>query len=173
MIATSLLRIVRCILLTPCYLRKLVAIKHPRLEYTLLTSSKLKIFILLSHPTRPLAFTIYSPTKMPSENSVKAALSLIENDKSKILGLTVGSHQNVQPGDYIPRAGKHLNNLAFHRHLIKMSTDKLQQMPSPLHSSLSLGLLHPKPTLSSPLTLMRLSPRLVFLVLFCTGFSPG
>jgi len=43
---------------------------------------------------------------MPTNQHVTAALSLIENDKSKVLGLTVGNHQNVQPGDYIPRAGK-------------------------------------------------------------------
>ncbi|KAI1074557.1 putative protease inhibitor [Whalleya microplaca] len=41
---------------------------------------------------------------MPSNNSVKAALSLIETDKSKVLGLTVGKHINVSPGSYIPRA---------------------------------------------------------------------
>ncbi|KAJ5689085.1 hypothetical protein N7462_003477 [Penicillium macrosclerotiorum] len=42
--------------------------------------------------------------KMPSSVQAKAALSLIETDKSKILGLSVGTHKNVQPGDYIPRA---------------------------------------------------------------------
>lgn len=42
---------------------------------------------------------------MPTDQHVSAALSLIENDKSKILGLNVGPHKNVQPGDYIPRAG--------------------------------------------------------------------
>ncbi|KAJ6132145.1 Protease inhibitor (Tfs1) [Penicillium samsonianum] len=39
---------------------------------------------------------------MPSDNHVKAALSLIE-DKSKVLGLTIGTHENVQPGTYLPR----------------------------------------------------------------------
>lgn len=43
---------------------------------------------------------------MPANKSVQRALSLIENDKSKILGLSVGPHTNVQPGTYIPRAGK-------------------------------------------------------------------
>lgn len=43
---------------------------------------------------------------MPKSSHVLEALSLIENDKAKILGLTVGKHANVQPGDYIPRAGK-------------------------------------------------------------------
>ncbi|KAJ6107384.1 hypothetical protein N7523_008707 [Penicillium sp. IBT 18751x] len=38
------------------------------------------------------------------DQHVSAALSLIENDKTKILGLNVGPHKNVQPGDYIPRA---------------------------------------------------------------------
>ncbi|KAJ5665071.1 uncharacterized protein N7477_007519 [Penicillium maclennaniae] len=41
---------------------------------------------------------------MPTDQHVSAALSLIENDKTKILGLNVGPHRNVQPGDYIPRA---------------------------------------------------------------------
>ncbi|KAJ5104470.1 protease inhibitor (Tfs1) [Penicillium alfredii] len=41
---------------------------------------------------------------MPSDTSVQAALSLIENDKSKVLGLTVGTHQNVEPGQYIARS---------------------------------------------------------------------
>lgn len=50
---------------------------------------------------------------MPSAINVKAAFSLIENDKSKVLSLTVGTHQNVQPGDYIPRAGKHLDRTTY------------------------------------------------------------
>ncbi|KAI1373966.1 putative protease inhibitor [Hypoxylon crocopeplum] len=41
---------------------------------------------------------------MPGTSNIKAALSLIENDKSKVLGLTVGKHSNVQPGQYIPKA---------------------------------------------------------------------
>ncbi|KAI0593036.1 putative protease inhibitor, partial [Biscogniauxia sp. FL1348] len=41
---------------------------------------------------------------MPANHSVKAALSLIETDKSKVLGLTVGKHADVQPGQYIPKA---------------------------------------------------------------------
>ncbi|KAL1880280.1 hypothetical protein Plec18167_003683 [Paecilomyces lecythidis] len=41
---------------------------------------------------------------MPANKSVQRALSLIESDKSKILGLTVGSHTNIKPGTYIPRA---------------------------------------------------------------------
>ncbi|KAJ9488664.1 hypothetical protein VN97_g4624 [Penicillium thymicola] len=39
---------------------------------------------------------------MPSDNHVKAGLALIE-DKSKVLGLTIGSHENVQPGTWLPR----------------------------------------------------------------------
>ncbi|KAI1410304.1 putative protease inhibitor [Hypoxylon sp. FL1857] len=41
---------------------------------------------------------------MPSNNSVKTAMSLIENDKSKVLGLSIGKHTNIQPGDHIPKA---------------------------------------------------------------------
>ncbi|KAI1208350.1 putative protease inhibitor [Annulohypoxylon truncatum] len=41
---------------------------------------------------------------MPSQKSVKAALSLIENDKSKVLGVSVGKVANIQPGQYIPKA---------------------------------------------------------------------
>jgi hypothetical protein len=36
---------------------------------------------------------------------LKVALDLIENDKSKVLGLTVGSRK-AEPGEYIPRAGQ-------------------------------------------------------------------
>lgn len=43
---------------------------------------------------------------MPSNKSVETALSLIENDKTKVLGLTVGNHREIQPGQYIPRAGQ-------------------------------------------------------------------
>ena len=45
--------------------------------------------------------------KMPSSKSVEIALELISNDKSKILGLTVGKH-NVTPGQQVPKAGKSL-----------------------------------------------------------------
>ncbi|KAI8956639.1 putative protease inhibitor [Daldinia sp. FL1419] len=41
---------------------------------------------------------------MPVNNSVKTAMSLIEKDKSKVLGLSVGKHTNVEPGLYIPKA---------------------------------------------------------------------
>lgn len=41
---------------------------------------------------------------MPVNKSVNTALSLIENDNSKILGLKVGKH-HVEPGQYIPKAG--------------------------------------------------------------------
>ncbi|KAE8159876.1 phosphatidylethanolamine-binding protein [Aspergillus tamarii] len=41
---------------------------------------------------------------MPKNRSVKAALALIDQDPTKILGLTVGSHANVKPGQYIRRA---------------------------------------------------------------------
>ncbi|CAG7940873.1 unnamed protein product [Penicillium salamii] len=40
---------------------------------------------------------------MPSNQSVRSVLSLIGNDPSKELGLTVGDHENVRPGQYIPR----------------------------------------------------------------------
>lgn len=42
---------------------------------------------------------------MPSNESVKKGLALIEGDKSKVLGLKVGNH-TVEPGQYIPRAGE-------------------------------------------------------------------
>ncbi|KAI1455967.1 putative protease inhibitor [Annulohypoxylon moriforme] len=41
---------------------------------------------------------------MPPNASVKAGLSLIENDKSKILGLTIGKFADIQPGQYIDKA---------------------------------------------------------------------
>lgn len=43
---------------------------------------------------------------MPSEQSIEKGLKLIESDPSKILSLKVGSHENVKPGTYIPRAGE-------------------------------------------------------------------
>lgn len=53
-----------------------------------------------------------TPSKMPSTMHVNKALSLIENDKTKILGLTISNHQNIQPGQYVPRAGQS----SAHRH---------------------------------------------------------
>jgi len=41
---------------------------------------------------------------MPSIKSVDDALAMIKSDKSKILGLTVGTHK-VTPGLEIPKAG--------------------------------------------------------------------
>jgi hypothetical protein len=43
---------------------------------------------------------------MPDNKTVNTAMSLIETDKSKILGLTIGEH-NVVPGQFIQKAGKH------------------------------------------------------------------
>jgi phosphatidylethanolamine-binding protein (PEBP) family uncharacterized protein len=42
---------------------------------------------------------------MPSNQSVKQGLALIENDPSKVLGLVVGKH-SPKPGAFIPKAGK-------------------------------------------------------------------
>jgi len=41
---------------------------------------------------------------MPENKSVGTALSAIKTDKSKILGLTVGTHKDVTPGQQIPKA---------------------------------------------------------------------
>ncbi|RJE20730.1 protease inhibitor Tfs1 [Aspergillus sclerotialis] len=41
---------------------------------------------------------------MPSEETVRKGLSLIENDTTKVLGLKVGDHDNVQPGQFIAKA---------------------------------------------------------------------
>jgi hypothetical protein len=43
--------------------------------------------------------------EMPSSQSAEKALKLISNDKSKVLGLTVGKH-HVTPGQHVPKAGK-------------------------------------------------------------------
>jgi phosphatidylethanolamine-binding protein len=48
---------------------------------------------------------ILPSTKMPSSQSADAALLLCTKDSSKVLGLTVGSH-NVSPGAFIPKAGQ-------------------------------------------------------------------
>ncbi|KAL2106911.1 hypothetical protein VUR80DRAFT_5951 [Thermomyces stellatus] len=42
---------------------------------------------------------------MPTSKSIEKALSLIKgDDASSVLGLRVGTHTDVQPGQYIPRA---------------------------------------------------------------------
>ncbi|KAJ5906937.1 Phosphatidylethanolamine-binding protein PEBP [Penicillium subrubescens] len=41
---------------------------------------------------------------MPSDAQAKAALALIKDDESKVLGLSVGNHKNIQPGQFVPRA---------------------------------------------------------------------
>ena len=38
--------------------------------------------------------------------NAKVALSLLEGDESMLLGLAIGSHKRVLPGDFIPRAGE-------------------------------------------------------------------
>ncbi|KPM38325.1 hypothetical protein AK830_g8248 [Neonectria ditissima] len=45
---------------------------------------------------------------MPANHSVQKAIQLIEGDPTKVLGLKVGSHDNVKPGQYIPKAGEPL-----------------------------------------------------------------
>lgn len=49
---------------------------------------------------------------MPSNESVKSGLAVAE-DKSKVLGLSVGKH-TVEPGLYIPRAGTHSDVKRIH-----------------------------------------------------------
>ncbi|KAI5457811.1 putative protease inhibitor [Mariannaea sp. PMI_226] len=41
---------------------------------------------------------------MPTNQNVQQGLELIEADPSKVLGLTVGSHSDIKPGQFIPRA---------------------------------------------------------------------
>lgn len=44
---------------------------------------------------------------MPANTQVKPALELIEQDSSKVLGLTVGGkHSITTPGQYVPRVGE-------------------------------------------------------------------
>ena len=50
---------------------------------------------------------------MPSEDIVQKGLSLIENDGTKVLGLKVGDHGNVQPGQFIAKAGKKQYNALY------------------------------------------------------------
>lgn len=51
---------------------------------------------------------------MPTSKSIEKALSLIKgDDASSVLGLRVGTHTDVQPGQYIPRAGE----LSQHKNL--------------------------------------------------------
>ncbi|KAL7928253.1 putative protease inhibitor [Trichoderma chlorosporum] len=37
-------------------------------------------------------------------DTVESALALIENDSSKILGITIGAHRIVTPGQHVPKA---------------------------------------------------------------------
>lgn len=64
---------------------------------------------------------------MPSDAQVKAALALIKDDESKVLGLSVGNHKNIQPGQYVPRAGLYLCPSSFQ----SPSTDHLTDAQSP------------------------------------------
>lgn len=45
---------------------------------------------------------------MPTNDHVKKAFSLIENDKSKVLGLKAGD-QAIQPGQYLARSGPYFS----------------------------------------------------------------
>jgi len=65
---------------------------------------------------------------MPSENSIKAALAFIENDKSKVLGLKVGPHTNVETGQYIPRAGMSFIHLSSGHLVTVIFPEKLKLM---------------------------------------------
>ena len=47
---------------------------------------------------------------MPANNTVKRGLSLIDKDKSKVLGLTLGQ-KSLSTGDFVPRAGQHHSEL--------------------------------------------------------------
>ena len=62
------------------------------------------LFTLSPSPPLSRSSSTISP-KMPSDAQVKAALALIKDDESKVLGLNVGKHKNVQPGQYVPRTG--------------------------------------------------------------------
>jgi phosphatidylethanolamine-binding protein len=48
----------------------------------------------------------YTLNKMRTSKSIEAALALIEKDESKILGLSIGTHKNLQPGALVPKAGQ-------------------------------------------------------------------
>lgn len=67
---------------------------------------------------------------MPSNESVKAGLALIENDKSKVLGVTTGKHV-VEPGLYIPRAGKECSVHPSHTYQLMLMyfTSDAQEAP--------------------------------------------
>lgn len=51
---------------------------------------------------------------MPSNQSVKQSLVLIDKDPSKVLGLVVGEHK-PKPGAFIPRSGKSTAQLSIKR----------------------------------------------------------
>ncbi|KKK12617.1 hypothetical protein AOCH_002312 [Aspergillus ochraceoroseus] len=65
---------------------------------------------------------------MPANHSIKKALSLIQNDASKVLGLNVGRYEDVQPGQYIPRAGK--KNIIVRPLIYQEGLDKTNLIPN-------------------------------------------
>jgi hypothetical protein len=69
---------------------------------------------------------------MPAIKSVDIALTMIKNDNSKILDLTVGTHK-VTPGQQIPKAGRSRNIAKIsheHSHAAHLANKQLQ-MPKP------------------------------------------
>lgn len=48
-----------------------------------------------------------------SGNHINEAFSLIEKDVSKVLGMTIGKHENVQPGARLPRKGMCIQRSIF------------------------------------------------------------
>lgn len=57
---------------------------------------------------------------MPTDNHVKKAFSLIENDTSKVLGLKIGD-QSIQPGQYVTRQGVYI---LYFSNLYNLSSDR-------------------------------------------------
>jgi phosphatidylethanolamine-binding protein (PEBP) family uncharacterized protein len=68
---------------------------------------------------------------MPSNQSVKQSLALIENDSSKVLGLVVGEHK-PEPGAFIPRAGKSTSQHSWRPRKWKSDTELDAQSPPEL-----------------------------------------
>lgn len=65
-------------------------------------------FVTTTYPSVSInipTLIIHTPIMPSNDKSVETALKLLKQDRSKMLGLTVGKHNITEPGQYVPRAG--------------------------------------------------------------------
>ena len=82
----------------------------------------------------------YTPPP-PMLAEVKKALKLIDDDKSKILGMTVGGHEITTPGQFVPKAGTYIFIFRLHQDGVFPSIFLLRMHPIiSAHSTASIHL---------------------------------